>query len=249
LQDALREIGMRHGLKGQEAVSRFFHDLKDYKAVLGAEALLEGLQTQIETKKLEADNWQAKEEALRREHNDLREIIGAMYALCAKGVKASQIPVWQRILDQFGTVEQFEEYLAQYGDITKLLNARKEEAESYELKLTKAKSEVETLEKERAKIEAGIDALKVGGLKELKAMTEAVEKQLKTVAAREIGEIQTVGRAAGNQLSSYFTQIDQLLEKVFQAGQEFERRRTELQKYQRVKDTLESHAAASETAK
>lgn len=38
---------------------------------------------------------------------------------------------------------------------------------------------METLEKEKAKIEAGIDALKVAGLKELKAMTEATKKTAK----------------------------------------------------------------------
>ena len=137
-----------------------------------------------------------------------------MHALRAKGVKKGQIPVWKRALSQFGTIDQFDEYLSQYTEVTKLLNARKEEAESYALRLAKAQSQLETLEKERAKIEGAIESL-----------TESVEKQVKAVAAREIEEIQTVGQETGNQLSSYFTQIDQLLEKVFQAGQEFERRR------------------------
>ena len=249
LKDALTEISAKHGLKGKEAVSKFFDDLKDYEALLGAELQLKGLQTQIETKKLEAENWQAKEEALRRKHDDLKEAIGAVHALRTRGIRVGQMVAWHQILSQFETVEQFDESLAQYADITKLLNARKEKAESYELRLTKAQSQVETLEKEKAKIEAAIDALKVAGIKEVKAIAEAVEKQLKAVATREIGEIQTVGREAGNRFSSYFAQIDQLLEKVFQAGQEFERRRPELEKYQRVKDTLESHADASETVK
>jgi len=137
-----------------------------------------------------------------------------VHALRAKGVKKGQIPVWKRALSQFGTIDQFDEYLSQYTEVTKLLNARKEEAESYALRLAKAQSQLETLEKERAKIEGAIESL-----------TESVEKQVKAVAAREIEEIQTVGQETGNQLSSYFTQIDQLLEKVFQAGQEFERRR------------------------
>jgi DNA repair exonuclease SbcCD ATPase subunit len=249
LREALTEIGAKHGLKDKEAVSKFFSDLKDYEAVLGAESLLKGLQTQIETKKLEAENWQAKEEALKRKHDDLKEAIGAVYALRAKGVKASQIPVWQRILDQFGTVEQFEGYLTQYGDITKLLNARKEEAESYELRLTKAKSEVETLEKERAKIEGAIDALKVAGVKELKAMTEATEKQLKAVAASEIKEAQAVGQEVRKEFANYVVQLDKLSEKAVHLGQELERSKQELQKYEGVKNILESHAVAMEEAK
>jgi chromosome segregation ATPase len=249
LQDTLREIGAKQGLKGKEAVTKFFDDLKDYEAVLEAESLLKGLQTQIETKKLEAKKWQAEEEAARRKHDDLKETIGAIYALRAKGMKDSQIITWQRLLNQVESIEQFDEHLRQYGDITKLLNARKEEAQSYETRLTKAQSEVETLEKEKAKMEAAIDAVKVAGVKELKAMTDASEKQLKAVVAREIGETQAVGQEVRSQFSKYFTQIDQLAEKAFQMGQKLERLKQELQRYEGVKDAFESHAVATEAEK
>ena len=113
LQDALREIGAKHGLKGKEAVNKFFDDLKDYEAVLEAEALLQGLQTKIETKKLEAEKWQAEEEALKRKHDDLKEDIAAVRYLRTRNIKVGQLVVWQRILNQFETVEQFDEYLTQ----------------------------------------------------------------------------------------------------------------------------------------
>ena len=249
MQDALKEIGAKHGLKGKEAVSKFFSDLKDYEAVLGAESLLKGLQTQIETKKLEAANWQAKEEALRRKHDDLKEDIDAVHALRAKGVKKGQIPVWQRILYQFETVEQFDESLRQYADVTKLLNARKEEAEAYRLRLAKAQSQVQTLEKEKARIEGAIETLREAGLKEVKATTEAIEKQLKALVTKEIGEIQAVGREVRAQFNSRFAQYDQLLEGISQASQKLERLKQELQKYEALKETLQSHAVASEAIK
>ncbi|MBA7499976.1 hypothetical protein ES704_02728 [subsurface metagenome] len=249
LKGTLTEIGAKHGLKGKEAVGKFFDDLKDYEAVLGAESQLKGLQTQIETKKLEAENWQAKEEALRRRHDDLKETIGAMHTLRTRGMKAGQIITWARILDRFGTVEQFEEYLAQYADVTKLLNARKEEAGSYELRVTKAQSQLETLEKEKARIEGAIEALRVAGLKELKAMTEATEKQLKGVAASEIKEIQAVGQSAKSQLDDYLTELNIVTERAYQLGEKIGQMRMHLEKYEAVRDILESHAVASETAK
>jgi len=249
LQEALKEIGMRHGLKGKEAVGKFFDALKDYEAVLWAELQLKGLQTQIETKKLEAENWQAKEEALRRKYDDLKEALGAVHALRTRGIKVSQIITWHQILNRFQTVEQFDQSLAQYGDITKLLNVRKEETENYELRLAKAQSQVETLEKERAKLEGAIDAIRLAGVKELKAMTEEATKQLKAVAAREIRETQAVGREVRSEFSNFFAQLDALAKKVFEIGQEFERIRQKLQKYEGVKDALESHAAASEAEK
>ena len=235
LRDALREIGAKQGLRGREAATKFFEDLKDYEAVLKAESLLKGLQNQVDAKRLEAEKWQQEEEAARRKHDDLKEVIGAVYAFRGKGVKDSQIITWQRVLNQVELIEQFEENLRQYGDITKLVNARKEEAESYELRLTKAQSQLETVEKEKAKIEAQIDALKEAGIKQIKAMV-----------AKEVEEIQAVGEEVRAQFNSRFAQYDELLEGISQASQELERLKQELQKYEALKDTLGSHAVASE---
>jgi chromosome segregation ATPase len=249
LQETLREIGMKHGLKGKETVGKFFDALRDYDAVLGAELQLKGLETQIETKKLEAGNWQAKEEALKRKHNDLKEAIEAVRILRAKGIKPGQIITWHRILSRFQTVEQFDESLAQYGDVIRFLSAKKEETEKWELRLANAQGEVETLEKERAKIEGAMDSLKEAGIKKLEVMTEAGTKQLKTLADREIAEIQAVGQEVRKELNDFFIRLDTLIEKVFEIGQKFERIRRELQKYEGVKDVLESHADSSEEEK
>ncbi len=246
LEEALKEIGTRHGFKGKETVSKFFDDLKDYDLVLEAELQLKGLQTQIETKKLEVENWQAKEEALKRKHHDLKEAIEAVGTLRAKNIKPSQIVAWHQILTRFQTVEQFDQCLAQYGDITKLLNVKKEETEKWEMRLAKAQSQVETLEKERAKIEGAIDALKVAGIKELKAMTEETTKQMKALTATEIRETRAVGQEFRSEFSHFFTQIEALAQKVFEIGEEFERTRQELRNYEGLKDVLEPHAAASE---
>jgi len=249
LQEALGEIGAKHGLRSKEAVSKFFEDLKDYGAVLGAELQLKGLQTQIETKKLEAENWQAKEEALSRKHDDLKEAVGAVHTLCTRGIKVSQIITWNKVLSRFQTVEQFDQSLAQYGDMTKLLEARKEEAQSYELRSANAQGQVEVLGKERAKIEGAIDALIVDGVRKLKAMTEEATKQLKTVAAREIREAQAVGQEVRREFNNFSTQLDSLTKRVFEIGQEFERKKEELQKYEGVKEALDSHALESEAGK
>ena len=167
-----------------------------------------------------------------------------MHALRTRGIKVSQIITWHQILNRFQTVEQFDQSLVQYGDVTKLLNARKEETENYELRLAKAQSQVETLEKERAKLEGAIDAIRLAGVKELKAMTEEATKQLKAVAAREIRETQAVGREVRSEFSNFFAQLDALAKKVFEIGQEFERIKEKLKKYEGVKEALESHAVA-----
>ncbi len=249
LRDIIVEIGTKQGLKPDEAIGRFFSDLHDYDTKAGFEREIQRLGTITETKRLEAERWQAEAEALRRKHDDLKEAIGAVRALRTKNIKVSQVIAWHQVLNHFETVEQFDESLRQYGDITKLLNARKEEVESYELRLTKAQSQVQTLEKERAKIEGAIEILREAGLKEVKTTTEAIEKQLKALVTKEIGEIQAVGREVRGQFNSRFAQYDELLEGISQASQKLERLKQELQKYEALKETLQSHAVASEAIK
>jgi len=249
LQETLKEIGRRHGLKGKEAVDNFFDDLKDYEAILEVESELERLQSQIETKKLEAENWRAKEEALKRKHDDLKEAIGTVHALRTRGVKVSQILIWHRLLGRFETVEQFDEKLAQYGDTAKLLNAKKEEIEGYEFRLAQVQGQLEVLQKEKVKIEAGIEALKQGGVEKIKAMAEEAVKQLKMLAASERREIKAVGEEGRDQMANCLAEVDRLLDKVFLTGEEYQRVKEELQKYSAIKDVLESHAVLPETAK
>ena len=117
------------------------------------------------------------------------------------------------------------------------------------MRLTKAQSQAEILEKERARIEARIDALKVAGVKQLEAMAEATEKQLKAVAASEIKEAQDVAREIRAAFATFLTQLDRLAEKAVYLGEELEKSKQELQKYEGVKNALESHAVAAETEK
>jgi len=249
LQDVLREIGAKYGLKVKETVSKFFSDLNDYGVVLDAEFQLKGLQTQIETKKLEAENWQAKEEAFRRKYDDLKEALAAVHALRTKGIKVSQIIKWHQILRQCQALEEFAQNLVQYGDITKLLYAKMEETENCELSLTKTRSQVETLEKERAKIEGAIDALKVSWMKELKAMTGEATKQIKTLIDMEVSAIRTVGQEFRMESNDFITRLETSGQKTFEMGCEFERMNQKLKKYEGVKDALESHLDAPEGEK
>jgi len=167
-------------------------------------------------------------------------------SLRAKGVNADQIIAWGQVLSRFQTAEQFNQYLAQYTDTIELLNSRKQEAENWESRLLKAQSQVEALEKERAKIEGAIEALKVAGVEEIKEMTEKTIKQLKIMADSEKKKIQSVAKEFRGEFNHFFTQIDALVKKAIKIGEELERTKQELQKYERIKEVLESLEAVSE---
>ncbi len=249
LQDALTEIGAKSGFKGKEAVTKFFNDLLDYDAKTGFEREVQRLETITETKKLEAGKWQAEADNLSRRHKDRSEAIAAVQSLIKHGVNIEQIVSWNGIVSKLGGPEELEKELGDYKTIRELLNVIKEEITACQLRLTQVQSQVEILEKERAKIEAGIDALTVAGIKQLEAITEATAKQLKAVAAGEVREMQAIGQEVRSEFANLFAQVDQLLEKAVHLGEELERSKQELQKYEGVKNVLESHAVATETAK
>jgi len=249
LHTTLAEIGSKRGCKGDEAVNTFFADLKDYDTKTGFEREIQRLETITDTKRLEAENWRAEADSLVRRHKDLSEAITAVQSLIKHGVKVEQVVSWNGIVSKLGGPEELQDKLGQYKSMSELVNARKEEAGSYELKLTKAQSQLGTLEKEKARIEGAIETLREAGLKEVRATTEAIEKQLKALVTKEIGEIQAVGREVRGQFNSRFAEYDQLLEGISQAGQKLEGLKQELQKYEALKETLQSHAVASEAIK
>ena len=207
LKDALREIGMRHGLKGKEAVSKFFDDLKDYEAVLGAESLLKGLQTQIETKKLDAENWQAKEEALRRKHADLTEAIGAVDALLKRGVRAEQIASWNKIVSAVGDAKELENELGNYRSIAELLNARKKELEGCELQVKDLMGQLASLKEQKVEIEGAIKALSGSGVKEITKVSDKAMTALKSLSSSEVEEITKVSNKAITELKSLLAEM------------------------------------------
>ena len=246
LHTTLAEIGSKRGCKGDEAVNTFFADLKDYDTKTGFEREIQRLETITDTKRLEAENWQAKAERLESQYTNLKEAIDATQALLKRGVKAEQIVSWNGIVSKLGGPEELQDKLGQYKSMSELVNARKEEAGSYELKLTKAQSQLETLEKGKTKIEAAIESLKLAGLEQVRAMTDEVMKQLKAQVAKEVKEIQAVGQSAKSQFDDYLTELNIVTERAYQLGEKIGQMGIHLEKYGAVRDILESHQAASE---
>jgi len=207
LQDILREIGMRHGLKGKEAVAKFFNDLKDYEAVLEARALLEGLQTQIETKKLQAENWQAKEEALRRKHDDLAGVIGAVAALLKRGVKAEQIVSWNGIVTKLGGPDELQDKLGQYKSMSELLAAKKTEIEGCDKKVMELSAQIKVLSEQKVQIEGAIKSLSTSGVKKITEVGEKVVTELKSLSTSGVKEVTKVSSQAITEVKSLLAEM------------------------------------------
>ena len=207
LREALTEIGAKSGLMGKEAVSKFFDDLKDYEAVLEAKALLEGLQTQIETKKLQAKNWQAKEETLRRKHDDQTEAIDAMQALLKRGVKAEQIVSWSGIVSKLGGPEELQDKLGQYKSMSELLDAKKTEMENCDKKVIELGAQIKALNEQKVEIEGAIKALSTSGVKKITEVSDKAVTGIKSLSNGGSKEITKVSDKATTGLKSLLDEM------------------------------------------
>ncbi|MBA7485547.1 hypothetical protein ES707_21095 [subsurface metagenome] len=102
LQENLVEIGAKYGFKGKEAVSKFFHTLKDYEAILGAESQLKGLQAQIETRRQELDKAEKKLEKAQKETADLRKTLATYRRVEAIGFDEKALGELAKASEKYG---------------------------------------------------------------------------------------------------------------------------------------------------
>lgn len=218
LKDVLTEIGARHGLKGKEAIGRFFDDLKDYDAQCGFGVEIQRLATITETKRLEAGNWQAEAERIERQFKQLKEAIDAMQALLKHGIKPKQIVSWRNSLTGSGGVEEFEEGLNRYGSIEKLLVAKKREAKRLDIKLAELNGKLNELKQHKAEIEGSIKVLRASAIAEIERVTQAGLETLKVQRAEMEGSIKTLKTSVLNEMKETGQSGVEKIGNVAQAG-------------------------------
>ncbi|MBA7633440.1 hypothetical protein ES703_41006 [subsurface metagenome] len=120
LREALTEIGAKYGLKGKEAVSKFFHTLKDYEAILGAESQLKGLQTQIETRRQDLDAAEKKLERVQKQTADLRKALATYRRLEASGFDEKVLGELARAAEKYGPPGKVLRAINRFNDLSNI---------------------------------------------------------------------------------------------------------------------------------
>ena len=271
LKGAVTQIGAKHGLKGKEAIAKFFDDLKDYDVVLEAGVLLAGLNTQIETRKMEAEKWHAETEKIERQYKEFKEVTDAMGALLRCGVKAEQVISWNNSLDSIGGVEELEKGLGRYGSIQKLLAAKKREGKHLDTTLAKLRGQVDVLKEEKSEVEGAIKTLRASGIAEigkLKVEAEGSMKALRTSVLDDIKEVsqtgvekiaevahaggdslQQVGETAEGELKRCLSLVDELLARAVEAGKMVAQVEEKLDKSKEVTEKTRALVSSIEAGK
>jgi len=207
LQDALTEIRAKHGLKGKEAVTKFFSDLQDYDAKTGFEREIQRLETITETKRLDAEKWQAEAEKVERQHKEFKEAIDAMQAILKRGVKTEQIVSWNGIVSKLGGPEELEDKLGEYKSMSELLAATRKETEGCDKKVTELRAQIKALNEQKVEIEGAIKSLSSSGVKKIIEVSEKAVTGLRSLSTRGLEETTKVGDKAIAELKSLLAEI------------------------------------------
>jgi chromosome segregation ATPase len=217
LKDLLAEIGARHGLKGTEAISRFFDALKDYDLRCGFEMEIQRLDTITETKRLEAEKWQAEAGRIEGQFKQFNEAINSTQALLKHGFKPEQIVSWHRILAGSGGVEAFAEGVNRYGSIEKLVVHEKREAKRLDTRLAEMNGKLNELKEHKAEIEGSIKVLRASANTEIEKVAQAGLETLRAQRAEMEGAIKTLKASVLNEMKDISqTGVDKI-DKVAQA--------------------------------
>jgi len=195
LRDVLVQIGTKHGLKPKEAIDRFFTDLKDYDAKSGFANEVKRLSAIAETRKLEAEKWQAEKENLERKYRESKEAVSAMESLLKQGVKLEQILAWNKIVAAVGGIDELSKDLSQYKTIKETVAAQNKAIQSVRLEKKQLEGGITSLTEQKAGIEGAIKTLSEQGAEEIATAKNKALSGIGLIVEELRNEVKFIGEA------------------------------------------------------
>ena len=205
LQETLVEIGAKYGLKGKEAVGKFFHTLKDYEAILGTESQLKGLQaeiethrqeldkvdkgfqTQIETRRQELGKAEKKLEKAQKETADLRKALATYRRVEAIGFDEKALGELAEASEKYGPPGKVLRAINKFGDLSNI----KATDDELRKKVRQKRQMIKSLDEQYSHLREPIELCK----KLLKRKFGLSALQLINITARRYGEPTEVMKA------------------------------------------------------
>lgn len=181
LHSTVGTIGAKYGLGREEALRRFFDQLKEYDAALGFEAEANRWETIAETNRLESEKIKVQLDGLELKYGERKEAVDAMESLLKHGIKPHQIPTWNRILARFKGPEQFDQELERYKGAGELLKAKRKEIARREGRMAELDAQAKALKQELSEIQGSIKTLSNSGVVEVAKVRDKAIAQLQAL--------------------------------------------------------------------
>ena len=179
------------GNKSQDAVALFFTEVDRYKGIMSLELEKKGAEVAAAKAKAEVETWRAEAKAAEARAHARRSSIDLADKLLAQGIKEGDLPHWAGILASAGIPpEALAKALEQCASVETLVHSRRKRADELEGQVAELESQVKALTQERDGIQAAIQAVREGGLSEVRQLGDGVVAGLKDLDER----VQEFGR-------------------------------------------------------
>jgi len=195
LLDVLVDIGTKRGLKPKQAIDSFFTDLKDYDAKSGFVNEVKRLSAIAETRKLEAEKWQAEKENLERKYRESKEAVSSMEALLKQGVKPEQIVAWNRFVASVGGIDELSKGLSQYKTLKETVAAQNKTVQALKLEKKRLDGEILSLKENKAGIEGAIETLSEQGNEGISAVKDKALSEIRSLIEELRNEVKFIEEA------------------------------------------------------
>lgn len=203
LLDALNGLSAKRGMEREEAVKLFFGWLHSLDSMLGFQAELRRLEARVETKRAEAEKWEAKCGALEQELARQSKTVEVLRRLERLGV-GEHLPVWERILQRSGSdPSELAREIEEYGSLKGLLEANRGELKRLEEEVEALRGLKEGLVRYLASAyEEGLRRVKEAEGECISSLCRVAEKAERTLKGMEEGLRGEVEKLKGEVKSS-----------------------------------------------
>ena len=182
LRTMLYQVAASQGIKPEQAIALFFETVDHYQDIASLELETKRIDVAMTQAKAEVERWKAEAKAAEAKAKSRKVSIDIVDKLLSQGMKARDIPQWERILSKSGvSPEDLAERLDQFGTLEKLCNEREKRRDELVAEVAKLDKQVKTLKQDEAETHAAIRTIRNKAIAEVEQLGHQVSETVEGI--------------------------------------------------------------------
>jgi len=175
LFDFLGAVATSQGERAENGIKSFFDVVKQWEGVVSLELQTQRYQVREEKAKAQAERWEAEAKRQEAKTKARAVSIDIIEQILEAGVKATDIPVWQKIINNASvSPDMLAASLEQFGNAERLTKIRQKRVNELTQEEKKLAAGNRALTRENDSLHAAIEAVQVAGVNNIRQVGEEV---------------------------------------------------------------------------
>lgn len=175
LFNLLAETAASQGDTPKDGVTKFFEVVDQVGGIVSLELQSQQSQVRAEKARAQAERWEAEAKRQEAKTKARATSINIVEQILQAGVKATDIPAWQKIINNAGiSPDMLAANLEELGNSERLIKIRQKQANDLKREETKLAVQVRTLTKKYDSLHTAIEAVQIAGVNNIKQVGEEV---------------------------------------------------------------------------